>query len=415
MCQNPALLLRLALFFAWLPFGRMGVILAEATEAGTTVLPATVMPAVVPPGSPFKVTYNWKTTGRLPRANTVFVHFIGEKGDLAFQADHVPYINTDSNMWTGDIGYTVKGTVPEKAADGSYKILVGLYSAAGREILAPGQGVADAGDRRYEVGVIKVDHSAPKPKPDTEGPVTLDLSGYKITFQEEFDGPLDFSPWGPGTKWIAHTPWDGDFGDAAFTDSAEDSPFKIENGVLRIEARKEQDPKDKWKRAWRSGLLASTDSKGKGFSQKYGYFEMRAKLPTAPGVWPAFWLASIMPDPREGVVEIDVLEFYGHFPSSYSSVVHVWKPEPHRAAGTSTTTKLNQVADGFHNYGTLVEPDGIRIYFDGVEVWKTPTPPEHILPLGVLLNLALGSGWPIDKVPSPTYMYVDHVRVYGKK
>src|SRR5690606_64601 len=86
-----------------------------------------------------------------------------------------------------------------------------------------------------------------------------DLTGYTLTFSEEFDGPLDVSPFGPGTKWIAHTPYGGDFGDAEFVYSPEYNPFSIENGVLAIRA---------WNNGkWRSGLLASVDTQGNGFSQ----------------------------------------------------------------------------------------------------------------------------------------------------
>ena len=54
------------------------------------------------------------------------------------------------------------------------------------------------------------------------------------------------------------------------------------------------------------------------------------------------------------------------------------------------------------------------MFFDGIEVWKVKTPPEHNKPLMVLLNLALGSGWPIDKTPNPSIMEVDYVRAYAK-
>jgi hypothetical protein len=40
---------------------------------------------------------------------------------------------------------------------------------------------------------------------------TLDLSKFEITFSEEFDGPLSVSPWGPNTRWIAHTRLGGGF------------------------------------------------------------------------------------------------------------------------------------------------------------------------------------------------------------
>ena len=63
----------------------------------------------------------------------------------------------------------------------------------------------------------------------------------------------------------------------------------------------------------------------------------------------------------------------------------------------------------------LVEPDFITMYFDGIEVWKTKTPPQHNKPLMLLVNLALGSGWPIDKTPNPSYMYVDYIRAYARQ
>jgi beta-glucanase (GH16 family) len=215
---------------------------------------------------------------------------------------------------------------------------------------------------------------------------------------------------------------EGDFtgGDAAFADPVQGFPFTIENGILRIEARKDETQKDRWNRKWAAGLLSSNDPKGNGFSQQYGCFEMRAKLPGGAGVWPAFWLASTYDRTKpgageDGSIEIDVIEFYGHSPGAYQSAVHTWKPDPHSALGSTVTTRMNEVSTGFHNYGVMVEPDFITMYFDGVGVWKTPTPPEHNKPLMLLVNLALGSGWPIDRTPDPSCMYVEHVRAYAKK
>src|SRR4051812_2682766 len=95
----------------------------------------------------------------------------------------------------------------------------------------------------------------------------ISLDGYQMTFEENFD-TLDVSSWGTnGSRWIAHTPWNGDFGDAKFTDPMDGFPFTVQNGILRIEARKGPDDK------WSSGLLASTNAKGQGFAQQYGYFE----------------------------------------------------------------------------------------------------------------------------------------------
>jgi len=250
------------------------------------------------------------------------------------------------------------------------------------------------------------------------GTSQLDISKYQLAFAEEFSEPLDVSPLGPGTRWIAHTPWNGDFGDAAFTDPTPGFPFVIENGILRIEARKVREETPQPRERWRSGLLSTCDANGKGFSLMYGYFEMSAKLPSTRGVWPAFWLATAAPRPVppsvEGVVEIDVIEYYG-FSGHFNSVVHTWKPEPHEAQAHINDIEPGVEASGFHQYGVEVTPAWIVIYFDRQEIWRTPTPKAHKLPLMMLLNLALGGGWPIDKVENPTFMHVDYVRAYAPK
>ncbi len=153
----------------------------------------------------------------------------------------------------------------------------------------------------------------------------LDLSQYDITFADEFD-TIDVSAWGPNTRWIAHTPWHGDFGDAQFVDPRPGFPFTTENGILTITAARNANGK------WESGLLSGHDLKGHGFAQTYGYFEMRAKLPAGEGVWPAFWLMGT--ERSKYAVEVDVMEFYGHEPTKFQSYYHLWQmdgksPEKH--------------------------------------------------------------------------------------
>lgn len=234
-----------------------------------------------------------------------------------------------------------------------------------------------------------------------------------LTFDEDFRGPLSVSAWGPGTRWIAHTPYAGDFGDAAFADPVGDFPFSVRDGVLRIEARKVGD-------RWRSGLLSSVDPKGDGFSQKFGYFEMRAKFPGGPGTWSALWLMGVpqLKEPREKKaltqVEIDVVEQYGVGPNALHTTLHLWGPGGyHRAVGD--TSIVAGMTEDFHTYGVLVEDDFITFYFDGVELRKDKTPEEAKVPLYLMVDLALGGGWPIDKTPNPSHLLVDHLRAYAKR
>ncbi len=234
---------------------------------------------------------------------------------------------------------------------------------------------------------------------------TLDLENMQLSFSEEFER-LDVSEWGPGTRWIAHTPWSGDFGGARFAAPTPDFPFTITDGILRIEARQETTGQ------WRSGLLASVDTKGEGFAQQYGYFEMRARLPTAGGVWPAFWLIGL--DRSQYTAEVDVLEYYGDRPGAFSSVVHVW----HRDGRHYSKGKRVEVFDevdpaDFHTYGVKIDASYIRVYFDRQLVWKTPTQAQHRQPMYMLLNLALVEEEARQKgTPNPSYMFVDFVQAY---
>jgi len=247
----------------------------------------------------------------------------------------------------------------------------------------------------------------------------LDLSAYTLSFSDEFD-TLSVSAWGPvdsagtaagSSRWIAHTPWKGDFGSARFADPGPGFPFSVRDGVLRIIALRNDAG------IWRSGLLAGSDPQGRGFRQSLGYFEMRAKLPKGPGTWPAFWL--IGGDHADLKVEVDVLEHYGHAPGEFRSNLHIWSRATGKDEEVFRAEHVIKVPEGllysqFNTFGVEVRGATIAFYFNGRVTWETPVPEAFRQPLYPLVNLALGSGWPIDKTPNPSFMDVDYVRVYRK-
>ena len=156
------------------------------------------------------------------------------------------------------------------------------------------------------------------------------------------------------------------------------------------------------------------DDQGRGFAQQYGYFEMRAKFPEGPGTWPAFWLLSQadLTDKKRTAFEVDIVEQYGREPDILHTTLHWWFPDKrHNSVGDQFD--VPDMFKDFHRYGFLWDEEKMVWYFDGVELWRQPTPPEAKTPMYVLINLALGSGWPIDKTPNPSQMLVDYVRVYA--
>ncbi|WP_052699253.1 glycoside hydrolase family 16 protein [Hyphomicrobium sp. 99] len=212
-------------------------------------------------------------------------------------------------------------------------------------------------------------------------------------------------------RWTAHTPWNGDFGDAGFANPGPGGPFSVKDGVLSITAAKGKDGR------WSSGLIAAADASGAGFGTRYGYFEARMKMPPGPGTWPAFWLAALKPvGSSDGSLEIDVVEYYGQFTASYQATVQVWykDQEKHRAESKQIDVADNSLVGDFHTFGVDLSPQAIIFFLDGKQVWTQPTPPELTTPMYPLVNLALGSGWPIDRTPNPSTLLVDYVHVYGR-
>jgi hypothetical protein len=239
-------------------------------------------------------------------------------------------------------------------------------------------------------------------------PRPLNIRDYRLTFNEDFDR-LDVSARGPGTRWIAHTPWNRDFGDARFLDPGPGGPFRVAGGILSIDMRRGPDGK------WGGGLLASVDPKGKGFTQSGGYFEMRARFPDGTGVWPAFWLATLGAE-SDIKPEVDAVEYYGRDNKGYYVNLHLWqngKDIYNRNA--HVVIPAGAATSGFHLYGVSVAPDFVTFYFDRQQVARLASRPEFMHPMMLLTNLAAGGGWPITGMPDPSTMEIDYIRAYAPK
>jgi hypothetical protein len=241
----------------------------------------------------------------------------------------------------------------------------------------------------------------------------IDLSQFHITFSDEFE-ELSVSARGPlgpeGTVWMADRPCCGDFGSARFVDPEGDFPFTVSDGILRIEASRESG-------RWESGILSSADREYRGFTQQYGYFEARMKMPPGPGTWPAFWLHAV--DISDHFVEIDIVEHYGYAPERVFTFFHLHNPHDmatgrHYTACESLADNRSCLTEEFHTYGCLFEEDSTFWYLDRERIYALPTPEDARAPVYILLNLALGGGWPIDNTPEPSYLYVDYVRAWAR-
>ena len=162
---------------------------SESTNSGITILPVVVQPNAVPAGAAVKMCYTWKAVRPTSTAFKVFVHIVDDQRRMILQDDHVPPVSTSTPGWQGTITYERRKVIPAEVKEGKYRIIVGLYNKSGRTKLTAGEGVILSGDNSYQVGVLTIDSKAPWPPADTEQAPSLDLSGFHLTFHEEFDGP----------------------------------------------------------------------------------------------------------------------------------------------------------------------------------------------------------------------------------
>ena len=145
------------------------------------------------------------------------------------------------------------------------------------------------------------------------------------------------------------------------------------------------------------------------FATAYGRIEVRAKVPSSKGIWPAHWT---LPDAGQWPPEIDIMELKGSQPNTIYMTHHfgVW-PNVQNHGGTYTGP--NYALD-FHTYSVEWSPTRIDWKIDGVMRFSsTDSIPKE--PFFIILNTAVGGdfdGNPNGSTVFPQFHMIDYVRVY---
>jgi beta-glucanase (GH16 family) len=238
-------------------------------------------------------------------------------------------------------------------------------------------------------------------KPPVTPPVTAP-AGWKLVGGDEFNGTaVDGSKW----KQYNNTYGDGNHEMACLTPNN-----NVESGgSLKITAKKQTVTCPSGSvRNYTSGFLGSREV-GK-YYPKYARFEMRAKLPHAQGLWPAFWLRHRN---GAGVAEVDIMEyFHSLHPGKTSSTLHLdgQKNTSQRHNDFESTS----ATPGWHTWAVEIskDPGGVRFDFflDNVKVhtfvdakhaWASS---DDASTWDMALNMAVGGSWTGD--PGGTLGYL---------
>lgn len=173
------------------------------------------------------------------------------------------------------------------------------------------------------------------------------------------------------------------------------NPFKIDQAGLHIIASllsPEQQAAYRVGgfRRFGSGILISRAS----FT--YGKFRLVAKLPSARGSWPTFWL---LPSAFVWPPEIDIFEGMAwgtHSKSIHLGIVGVQGQE--KGFGRWQKVGVVDLSRDFHEYGLDWSRENLTFLFDGNVVERRPTPGYLNVPMYILINLAVGGKWPFNEL-----------------
>jgi len=190
----------------------------------------------------------------------------------------------------------------------------------------------------------------------------------------------------------------------------------IADGKLYIKAIKSND-------TWTSARLVT---KNKG-DWRYGKIEVRAKIPSGTGVWPAIWM---LPTdnaygswPQSG--EIDIMEHVGYEPNRIYGTIHTDAYNHRLGTQKGSNTMVPTAYTGFHDYAVEWDEEKIVVMIDNQPFftfkneYKTSKEWPFDKRFHLVLNIAIGGSWGgakgIDPNLTEAILEIEHVRIYKTK
>jgi beta-glucanase (GH16 family) len=244
--------------------------------------------------------------------------------------------------------------------------------------------------------------------------IPLDLSGYTLTYDDEFNA---FQWSADGSVGYKTTFYFGgrelySNGDLQYYSDASVGvdPFSLSDGALHITASPGANPDNQ---PYNSGMITTEGS----FSQTYGYFEARIQVAEGPGMWSAFWM---LPTDKSWPPEIDPLEAFGApnpgGDGGQGKAYHGMISADRSESGGGWAPVDGDIYASYHTYGVDWQPDHLTYYIDGQQVFEVgqlPTPVTMNKPMYMILDLAVG-GWPGNPAGETSVMSIDYLRAYSK-
>ncbi|MBR2043600.1 MAG: glycoside hydrolase family 16 protein [Clostridia bacterium] len=235
--------------------------------------------------------------------------------------------------------------------------------------------------------------------------------GYKLVFEDHFDG----EELNPDVWTVVNMRQDGHNGHGAWRKTEN---LSLKDSNLTITARIEDDGE------YTSGMINTS----KSFCYKYGYAEIRAKLPIGgPGIWPGFWTKSDYPGAPVNS-EIDIFEMFGN-DRQIEAAMHAWWRDRnydtvhHISYGVGNSKKRFDgdvtFSNEYHTIGYYWTKDFAEFSVDGevyghMDIGNCMFSAFHT-PIYFIISMAFGLPFlpaPDEKRTEPIEYKIDYIRLY---
>jgi beta-glucanase (GH16 family) len=241
--------------------------------------------------------------------------------------------------------------------------------------------------------------------------IPFDAKKWKLTWADEFDkgNAPDQAAWSYEVGYIRNN-------EAQYYTKDRRENARIADGKLIIEARQDN---------WESHKVtsASINTSGKK-PMLYGRIEVRAKIPTGRGTWPAIWTLGENVHqvgwPKCG--EIDIMENVGFDPNLVHANIHTGAYNHVKQTGKGNRIDGKEPWKDFHVYAIEWWPDRLEFFYDDTRyfVFRKEKDEDGVWPYDkpqyLILNLAIGGAWGgqkgIDDSIFPQKFEIDYVRYY---
>jgi beta-glucanase (GH16 family) len=261
--------------------------------------------------------------------------------------------------------------------------------------------------------------------------VVLVGSEWRLVWSDEFEveGRPDATKWGYEEGFVRNE-------ELQYYTRDREENARVEGGNLVIEGRRERfenanyradAPERRWqqRRAVAEYTAASLTTRGKA-AWTHGRVEVRAKLPSGRGTWPAIWMlgTNIGEVGWPACGEIDIMEHVGSEPDAVHANVHTRDYNHVRGTGRGQRLAFPGVEDDFHVYRVDWSPEKLEFFVDGKLFFTCADNGEGVgawpfnAPQYLILNLAIGGSWGgakgVDPEVFPQKFLIDYVRVYQR-